>query len=263
MRVMRTLALIVVGILCLGAAKVAHATATADASLSFDDLLMAPASGVLTLDGPWLLQVFPAVNNTLGETDAKFDFAFSPGLVSQTATVTWATAAASASAPNDPPDFVVSATASGNVDIPACVTGGAFAAGDALLTNSFTLSGTGDVNVDFGADIAGALHVATSLCGVSAFSETIFNFQIDGNPVLFDHRVLSIGPNDADSLVFATHLSASVLLATGISHSLSILVDAEPSALNIPEPGTILLLVALAPSLWWGLRRGRQRSRTR
>src|SRR5437016_1356577 len=87
----------------LGAPLQAGATAIASSSINFENLAITPAAGAFSLDGPWFLEAFAHADNSLGEIDEHLTPGSSPGTVSESAAVTWASATGSASAPNDPP----------------------------------------------------------------------------------------------------------------------------------------------------------------
>lgn len=261
MTMIRAVVFVIVAGIATLVSNLAAATAIAHSTLSFENLSLEPTSGVLTLDGAWLLQVFASANNSLGESDSNFDFSLSPDALSESATVTWADASGTATALGDPPDLDVSGSAASAVDIPGCQSAAAFAEGHGTLSNSFTVSGTGDVSVRLGADISGMLSVFTDSCGLHAFTQTIFTLAIDGgDPLLtglFDQRALSVGPNSFEQQAFSgVHLSRDVLLTAGVSHFILLQVDSESSAQTIPEPVTgALLLAGLTGWLWTRRRR--------
>src|SRR5207249_5088327 len=116
------------------------------------------ATGSLTLDDVWLLQAFASANNSLGGNDAQFNFAFSPGTTSASAAVTWATADGTATALGAPPNLNVHGSATSSVNLPGCNPAAAFSTGLGTLSNSFTVSGTGMIAVQFAIDIGGMLN---------------------------------------------------------------------------------------------------------
>lgn len=259
----RVLGLLVLVALGLCVPRPAAAVAIANSSLGFSNLTMVPAAGSLTFDDVWLLQGFASANNSLGDVDPQFDLALSPGTSSATATVTWATATGSATALGDPPDVDVSGSASSSVNIPGCNPAAAFAESFGSLSNSFTVSGTGSVAVDFGIDIGGVLNVLTDGCGLKAFTQTIFTLAVDGgNPVLtglFDQRALNIGPSSSRTVPFDAHLTNTVMLDAGVSHFLLLQADSESEGeTQIAEPAASALLLAGLGALLWAQRHGRQ-----
>ncbi|MDQ2694653.1 MAG: PEP-CTERM sorting domain-containing protein [Pseudomonadota bacterium] len=224
-------------------AKDAAATAIANSSIAFGNLAITPASGFVQLPEPWTLQAFAQANNSLGENDSDFDPVFSPGAAGAAASVTWAMAAATASAPGDPPDLNVNGSANSSVNIPGCDPAAAFSRSRGTLSNFFTLAGgTGSVDVAFAVDVAGALEAMTDSCG-RAMTDTIFTLEIDGGPVLFHQRQLVVGPNSSLMLPFSERLMDSVVLEFGVEYRLQLDVDSESAARTIPEPpaGALLL----------------------
>ena len=233
----------------LGAPLHASATAIANSTLNFKNLSITPKAGGISLDGPWFLETFAHADNSLGQIDEHFMPGNSPGTVSASAAVTWASATGTASAPNDPPDFLVTGSAQSDVNIPGCGPAAAFSNGRGTLFNSFTLSSGGpNVDVQFAIDISGLLNVMTDACGIFARTETVFTLEVDGTPILFNREFLSIGRLDADSKPVSTRLSNTVTLATldleglPLSHFLLLEVDSE-SAGAVPEPPVVLLLI--------------------
>lgn len=252
----RFLTLLLLAGLCTWLPRPVAATAIANSNLSFSSLTITFGTGSLSLDDLWLAQAVASANNSLGESDAQFNFAFSPGTTSATAAATWATAGAAATALGDPPDLDVSGGASSNLNIPG--TGGipaaAFATGIGNVSNLFTLSGSGMVAVDFSVDISGNLNVFTDGGGLEAFAETIFNLEVDGNPVLLDDRMFDIGPSSAQAQSFSAHLTNMVLLDAGVSHFLILQADSESRA-QAPEPASSALLALGLGALLWRVRR--------
>src|SRR5437016_2003652 len=177
MALKRFLTLLLLATLCLALPRPLFATAIAFSNLSFSNLTIAPATGSTTLDDLWFLQAFASANNSLGESDAQFNFGFSPDAISASATVTWATASGTATALGDPPDLDVAGSANSGVNIPGAGSAAAFSTGLGTLSNSFSLSGIDPVMVLFAIDLTGMLQVLTDAFGLLASTETIFNLQ--------------------------------------------------------------------------------------
>ena len=237
----------------------ADTTAMGSSTVGFQSLVITPAAGAFSFDGPWFLQGFAHADNSLGESADQLspnippDFlATSPATISAAAAVTWASAQGAASAPNTPPDLAVTGSAHSSVNVPGCGPAAAFSKGRGTLFNSFILSGGGsNVNVQFAIDIAGALNLLTDGCGVFARTQTVFTLQVDGEVVLFDDRLREIGRSDALTEQFSEHLTATVPLETldaaglPLSHVLLLEADSESSGLvSVPEPPAGLLLIA-------------------
>lgn len=262
----RLMTLLVLALPGLLVPRWANATAIADSTLDFSNLMVVPATGSLTLDGPWLLQAFASANNSLGESDAQFDFTFSPGTVNESANVTWAMASGTATALGDPPDLDVSGAAASMVNISDPGSNAAFASpGTGTLSDCFTVSGTGSVDVTFATTIGGLLHAFTDALGTVAATETTFSLQVDGDQVLFYDQSLSIGPNDSQTQNFSTQLSNTVSLDTGVSHCMVLEADSESHAQtqSIGEPPSSALLLAGLAAWLWGARRGPRSKRAR
>jgi hypothetical protein len=244
------------------------ATAIANSTLSFSNLSIVSASGTLTLDDVWLLQAFASANNSRGESDAQFNFAFSPDSTSASSSpaVTWATASAGATALGNPADLNVSGSASGSINIPG--TGGvlsdAFSEAFGNVSNFFTIGGNGVVAVQFAVDISGNLSVFTDGSGLNAFADSNFNLEVDGNPVLFDHRQFDIGPSLTQTQSFSTHLTNTVLLDAGVSHLVIVQGETDPHGHGqAPEPASSALLLVGFGALLWANQRGRNVGRIR
>lgn len=218
------------------------ATAIANSTLDFKNLSITPTAGGISLDGSWFLETFAHADNSLGQIDENFTPGSSPGSVSASAVVTWASATGTASAPNDPPDFLVIGSAQSDVNLPGSGAAAAFGKSRSTLFNFFTLSGGGpSVDVQFAIDISGLLNVMTDAFGVFAQTQTVFTLEVDGTPILFHNELLSIGPSDSDTKVVSTQLSKIVTLDSG-SHFLLLEADSE-SAGAVPEPPVGLLLI--------------------
>ena len=223
----------------LGAPLKTSAMAIANSSLDFKNLSITPAAGVISLDGPWFLQAFAHADNSLGQIDENFTPGSSPGTVSASAAVTWASATGTASALNGVPDLVVTGSAQSDVNLPGPGAAAAFGKSRSTLFNFFTLSDSG--NVQFEIDIAGLLNVMTDAFGLFAQTETVFTLEVDGTPILFQNDLLSIGPSDSATQAISTRLSNTVTLDAG-SHFLLLEIDSE-SAGAVPEPPVGLLLI--------------------
>ena len=242
---------------CLLQPLSAAALAMASSSITFNNLSITPASGSLTMLDPWTLTAFAEANNSLGESDDDFAFDLSPGQVNAAASVTWAAAAGAVSAPIEPLDFVVAGSAASEVDIPGCSPAAAFSKGIGTLSTVFELTGgTGAVDVAFGIDIAGVLKVMTDHCGLLAATETIFTLEVDGTPVLFDRRELSVGPNSSFMETFSLRLLGLAALDFDVPHILVIEADSESEGL-VAEPPVMAMLLIGAVALAVARRRRR------
>jgi len=256
----RSTALMVLAAACLlGVPLHASATAIAISTLDFKNLAITPATGAFSLNGPWSLQAFAHSDNSLGQSadqlspDLFPDFlATSPATISAAAAVPWASAQGNASAPNGPPDLVVTGSTQTSVNLTGSGPAAAFSRGFGMLFNFFTLSGGGpSVNVQFEIDISGALDLLTDVSGVFARTETVFTLEVDGEVVMFDHRPGEIGPDSALFEPFSEHLTATITLdsfdqnGNPLTHFLLLQTESDPSgSVSVPETPASLLLVA-------------------
>ena len=230
---------IVLGIASLvGATSPAYATAIALSSISVSDLSVTSESGSITFD-PFTTQAIASAQNSLGEADADVDGSPSDPATASAA-VTWATASASSSG--------ALWSAQSSVNIPGFTDGAAASQGQALWSTTFTISCTSatcdpGTTVDFDVLITRSLFVFTDGYGVFADAQTTFNLLLDGDTVLFSTSLLSIGPNDADG-IGATNIpfSNSLELLYDTPYTLTLRVDAESLAQNVPEPATFTML---------------------
>jgi hypothetical protein len=140
-----------------------------------------------------------------------------------------------------------------SVNIPGCGAFAAFAEGHSILSNSFTISGTGSVGVQFGVNLAGVLNVMTDACGLRASTDTIFTLEVDGgNPVLFDLHMLTVGPLSSASQSVSERLTNTIALDAGLSHFLTLEVDSESEGhTQVPEPPPSALMVFGFAALLW------------
>lgn len=235
--------------LCLSQVQEAGATAIANSDLSFFNLQITPDAGTVDLLFDWELEAFAEAKNSLGELDQDYDFSLSGGTVSADAMVTWADGHGDASAPTFfPPDLSVTGNAASNVNCPGCKPPKAASSlGRGSLFNEFVITGgLGTVDVDFSANLLGDLFVFTDKCGVFAKTEVIFGLELDGNPILFHHDLLAIGPNSLASLPVSEALFTTVPLEFDVPYFLYLEVDSESAGAVVPEPATwALMLVGL------------------
>jgi hypothetical protein len=187
--------------------------------------------------------------NSLGEVDNRFDLQIGvPALID--ATVLWA------DAHGDVSDL--SGHATSGVALPGTVPSAASSAGQGLWSNTFTLTGgAGQTAVLFSIDVSGLLHLTTDSDGILAATEVILNLLLNGETIVFSHRLRSIGPADAFTQVFSETLVASRDLSFDAAgpYSLLLRVDSESRAINaIPEPSTLMLCLVACGA---GLRRRR------
>ena len=215
-----------------------YALAIANSEIAFSNLQITPSAGTVQFLDPWTAQAFAQASNSLGQREQSFNASVG-GVAGAAAMVTFAQGHSTASAVN------LTASAASNVNIPA----GGFTASSVglgtLFNTSFMITGvTGDVQVNFLANILGSLDVFTDLLGLRAETETIFTLLVDGVSVLFSQHLLSIGSNSADNLSFFETLFGTLLLPSNTPIFIPAQVDSESMAINVPEPSTITLLLA-------------------
>ena len=215
-----------------------HATAIANSAISFSNLQIAPSTGTILFLDDWSAEAFAQAQNSLGELNNQFDSSIG-GAAAANATVTFATSADNASATN------LTGSASSSVNIPATITAQASSVGRGTLFNLFVITGgSGDVDVNFSVDLTGSLDLLTDAFGQLAQTETIFDLELDGNPILFRDDILSIGPNAFASMPFSQKLSDTRTLQFDTFYFILAQADSESQAINIPEPSTVTLMLA-------------------
>jgi hypothetical protein len=215
---------------------VVYADSIATSNISFSNLQITASAGTIQFLGPWNTEAFAQAQNSLGELDSQSSSNTGTGSTA-TATVTFAGATGDAAvAP-------LSGDASSNASIVPDFNAQARSQGNGTLFNSFEITGgTGSVNVTFSAGIAGKLDVSTDDDGVLAQTETIFNLQLDGQPVLFFDSILSVGPNSSASMLIGQTLTNTESLNFNTPYQVLAQADSESQAIVTPEPPTASLL---------------------
>ena len=208
-----------------------RADAFADSQLSFGGLYILPAGGMVQLGTSWQASGFAqgGVNSqyntgTSPSASAAGDYSLGLGSASVPLTLTY-NVSGMASASN---------AILGQIDASDQATGHGTVWEDQLMITG----GSGSVSTEFSININGLLNLSTDIYGQSAQAETVFTLQLNGNPVLFNDRPLSIGPNGSQSQPFSQTLMGSATLQYNTIYQLLIEADAEVSAYNVPEPGT-------------------------
>jgi hypothetical protein len=113
---------------------------------------------------------------------------------------------------------------------------------------------TNPVNVSFAATLAVNQSLLTDIFGVSATSETTYQYMLPdldangnfiGTLLFYDSSPLTIGSNSTFANAASPTLSSSALLQFNTPYSFFEEVDAESSGVDsTPEPSTILLMTA-------------------
>jgi hypothetical protein len=218
-----------------------HATAIAFSEIFFSNLqIIHPAGTDLVFLNTWTAEAFAAATNSTSQFNssvggvAKAD----AGKIAET----FAEGHGFASAL----DITASAESDGN--IPGTTTALALSKGIGDLFSSFMIvGGVGLVDVSFSVDITGSLDVFTDAFGL-AEADTIFALEVDGSPVLFDFKLLSVGPSSSDSLAFSESLFGTITLSFDTTSFLFVSLDSEVTVTNkVSEPSTLALMLA---GLW-------------
>lgn len=234
----RQLAFLLFAALGLLTPRCVYATAIANSTISFSNLQITPATGTIIFLDDWTAEAFAQAQNSLGQLVSQFNSS-TGGAAAANATVTFATSAGNASATN------LTGSASSSVNIPGTITAQALSVGRGTLFNLFVITdGTGDVDVNFSVDLTGNLNVFTDAFGQLAQTETIFDLELDGNPILFRDDILSIGPSDSKNLSFSQNLFDSRTLQFDTLYFILAQADSESQAINIPEPSSLTLMLA-------------------
>ena len=234
-RIGRILVFIIVGCGFISNCAQAQATAIAFSNLSATNLQVSPASGAVVFTDTFTAEAFAQGQNSLGELVNQFD---TGPLARADAGVTWANGYGSADGPG------LRENGSTTVNLPGSGNTAASSTGQGTLSNTFMITGgSGLVLVGFAMDLSGLLGVTTDPLGQLAQTEINFNLQVDGNPLLFEHRQLSGGPNSSLGQTVAETVTGSSLLQFNTPYFLLLQVDSESNAINVvPEPATGILL---------------------
>jgi hypothetical protein len=253
-----------VALLVAVASGAAWALAIVDSSLTISSLTITPATGSASFELPLATSATTHAFNSLGEE--VFDGnSSSTGIdVSANAVVTFAQGAAHARASNNS----VSASASVNIPNGTVLAGVNVPGSDADLSGFFDITGasTNPVNVTFSMQVTGSLHGVSDAFGFLQNGDLTAELDIDGTPVLFDLESLpglpstsgvnnypdttcTIPPDTTCTIISLT--SATILLDPTVSHFFDLHADAEAQAFNIPEPGSLSLLLAGLGALAW------------
>ena len=237
----------------LGAALVvilprcAQADATADAQLSFINLSITPGAGTFDLLTNWAGAAYGQAT-----VASQYDTGATPSVF---VTGDYSTASGSASA--------ASPSAQSGAD--ASVTGAAAdnASGQAWVESAFMITGgTGDVSTVFSAQLIGSLNVLTDAAGQLAQAEAVFSLELNGDPVLFNDQLLSIGASDSQNLPLSSPLNNTVTLQYNTPYIIYIETDSEVSVSSVPEPRAAgLLAIGLSLGLWAAAKRRGERPR--
>lgn len=225
--------LLVAGISLL-AAHGAQALAITHGSMTISNIQISAGAGTLDID-PWTAQASATANNSLGESDGQFDS--QPSVARADAMVTWADGHSAADA------IGLTTPGSSSVNLPGS-NNQADSTGRGSLFTTFTVTGgTGDVNVMLSMDIDGSQDGFTDNSG-SFMNEIVAVLELDGDPKLFYDNIIHGGPGSNTTIGVNQTLSNTLTLSYDTPYFIFIEADSESNAMNVPEPGTLVLMLA-------------------
>jgi RHS repeat-associated protein len=220
--------------LFLLAGPFARANIFVEATNSFSGVTIVPTSGSVEY-------LTPLQSSAYGQAGANAQYSsIDPSAASSTdvpVTGGLATGAGSASAAS----FAGFSSATGF--IPGTTAGFDTSTGRASIIGQFEIIGAlGTVNVTFSTLFSGGLSLSSDAYGVSGQGETDFALTVDGNPVLFNDQILTIGPDQTQSATVSETLTGMITLQTDTPYYFVAGADAETDIVNsstaVPEPGT-------------------------
>ena len=227
--------------------------------LTISDLTITSASGTASFELPLDTSATTYAFNSLGEE--VFDGNNGAGVdVTANAAVSFAQGSAQALVSNN------SVGASAAVNIPGGMVLAAVSlpGSDADLSGFFDITGasTNPVDVTFSMQVSGSLTGVSNPGGFLQTGDLTAQLDIDGAPVLFDFETLPglpslVGINDYPNttILISETLIGTASLDPTLSHFFDMHADAEAQAFNVPEPGSLSLLLAGLGALAWRGRR--------
>jgi hypothetical protein len=219
-----------------------------DDTLQLTSLQVSPPGGwAVQWISPINASVFVEALNSLGGLDSK-SANVDDAALSRSATVTWASASASADG------AARTASAASHILLPD-ITGSASSTARGTLSGSFQIvgTGTGPLSVDIGATLAGSQHLSVS--GLNAFgsSEIIFNLLLPDlapNPILHTNNLLT-STGGIQNMPFSGIAPTTVTLQPNTAYSFRAEVDSESSGfVVVPEPARFGWLAGMALLMW-------------
>lgn len=246
----------------LSAGQVARATISVNASDSFSDLSIDPASGTVSFSA------YPGYSGTQTSAYGQAGGNTQYGSTSASATDVpvaggTATGAGTGSAS--------SGTASATGFIPGAVAGYDTSEGQGSVSGVFEIVENGgigkpSVSVTLSALFSDSLALSADAYGVSGRGETVLSVSLDGTPVLFSDTLLTIGPDQTANQTSSSTMSDTMTLMANTPYYLYAQADAESDVVNstvatVPEPAVGALLSACL--VWSGMVIGSLRQRSR
>ncbi|MGP8199108.1 MAG: RHS repeat-associated core domain-containing protein [Limisphaerales bacterium] len=232
-------AAVVVGCsLLLAAGQVAHAEISVDSTSSFSDVTIDPMSGTIQYMGVVQSSAYAQAGGnsqfeSVDPSSASASDVPAPGAS--------ATGSGSGSA------GFLSGSSGATGYVPGATAGYDTSTGRGTITGAFQIIGTtGAVNVTFSAMVSGSLNLSSDVYGESGQGESDFTLSINGNPVLFNDQILSIGPDQTQNSTLSQTLTASMTLTADTTYYFVGEADAETQVVNssvaaVPEPGEMAL----------------------
>lgn len=234
--------------LLLGASSTAYADTVVITSFNFGNLQFTPASGTAVFT-PTAASARANSQNSLGANQNIISNTFP--LAQSTATVTFASAAATGNATNS----TVNANTSVNLGDCSCT---ASSFGQATFSGTLVITG-GEGNVDVTISFVPSAmgQVMTDQFGVFAEASVTFQVLLNGVAVFSQDELLRdvIGPNQTGGFqLVAREVSKTFPLQFGAVNTFEVRFNATSAAVNeVPEPATVVLLVSglgLMSGLW-------------
>lgn len=244
----------------------AFALAVVDTSLTVSSLSITSDSGSVSFEDPLFVQAGTNAFNSLGETDGDFNSDIDATVSANTA-VTYAQGSATASAGSGAANGSVGAMASVGIPYGDALAGVTLPGSTADLMGFFDIVSlsTNPVTVTLSMQVSGLLHGMSDDYGFLQTGDITASLTIDGTPGLFLFASLPqlpslTGINDyPDTIVPVSQtLTATVALDPTVSHFFDMEANAEAQAYNVPEPGTLSLVISGLGVLAW-YRRGKFR----
>ncbi len=240
----RTFVQILLFVLLLGTSATAYADAIAITSGSLSNIQIVPTSGTVVFTTPSATAAGGVVSDGFDDSSNRME---SPTRSEASINLGFASAAAV----SDLTNLLLSANSSVMLSGCRCQFE---AEGQAFLRQGFMITGgTGNVNVNLSALLLSMQSVMTDQFSFFAASGVIFNLQVlnasDFSPVhnfSFTFRFSVLPPNNSAVMEFERQLSEIFTLQFGTEYILraSIFANSEAGQNEIPEPGSVVLLVS-------------------
>lgn len=216
----------------------ARADAIAISQLSFNGLSISAGGASIQFMSNWQASAYAqaTVNNQYNSGTSPSAFAVGD----------YSLALGSASAPTIPSYNISGAVGASNTIFGQLDASDQASAQATVWNNAFIITGgSGSVSTTFTIDLGGMLGVSTDVYGQSAQAEAVFTLQLNGNPVLFNDQLISIGPSASQSQGITPSFTDTTTLQYNTVYQILAEGDTETSVLNVPEPGVAALAVGM------------------